>query len=74
MNPMLEQPEQHLTVEQIARSRNLSTDTIRRLFNNEPGVIVIAKPKTRKRIYRVLRIPESVERRVFARLTNSGSR
>ena len=69
---MLEQPEQHLTVEQIARNRNLSADTIRRLFNNEPGVIVIAKPKARKRTYRVLRIPESVERRVFARLTIHG--
>jgi transcriptional regulator GlxA family with amidase domain len=72
--PVLEQQEQHLTVEQIARNRNLSTDTIRRLFNNEPGVIVISKPKTRKRIYRVLRIPESVERRVFARLTNHTSK
>jgi hypothetical protein len=70
---MLEQPERHFTVEQIASLRNLSADTIRRLFSNEPGVIVISKPRARKRVYRVLRIPESVERRVFARLTNSGS-
>jgi transcriptional regulator GlxA family with amidase domain len=67
---MCEQAEQHFTVEQIARNRNLSTDTIRKLFLDEPGVIVIAKPKRFRRTYRVLRIPESVERRVFARLTN----
>jgi len=69
---MLEQPQQHFTVEQIARNRNLSADTIRKLFVDEPGVIVISKPKRFKRTYRVLRIPASVERRVFARLTNPG--
>jgi hypothetical protein len=68
---MLEQPEQHFTVEQIARNRNLSADTIRKLFVDEPGVIVITKPKRFRRTYRVLRIPASVERRVFARLTNA---
>jgi hypothetical protein len=67
---MFEEREQHFTVGQVAKNRNLSGDTIRRLFIDEPGVIVISKPKHRKRTYRVLRIPESVERRVFARLTN----
>lgn len=69
---MLEEFEQHLTVGQIAKIRNLSSNTVRRLFTHEPGVIVICKPKRRKRVYRVLRIPESVERRVFARFTNEG--
>lgn len=69
---MIDEAERHLTVAQIAKIRNLSSDTVRRLFTNEPGVIVIGKPKARKRVYRVLRIPESVERRVFARLTNNG--
>ena len=69
---MLERPERHLTIAEIAQVRNLSTSTVRRLFENEPGVIVVSKRKPRKRIYRVLRIPESVERRVFARLTNNG--
>ncbi len=68
---MIEEVERHLTVGQIAKIRNLSSDTVRRLFTNEPGVIVIGKSKVRKRVYRVLRIPESVERRVFARLTNN---
>lgn len=67
---MFEEPERHFTVEEIAKIRNLSADTIRRLFIDEPGVIVISKPRSRKRTYKVLRIPESVERNVFARLTN----
>jgi AraC-like DNA-binding protein len=71
---MLEEVERHLTVGQIAQLRNLSSNTVRRLFTHEPGVIVICKPKAYKRVYRVLRIPESVERRVFSRLTNNGSR
>ena len=68
---MFEKPEEHFTVNQVAQRRNLSTNTVRRLFANEPGVVVICRPKPKKRTYRVLRIPESVERRVFARLTNS---
>jgi len=71
---MFEEPELHFTVEQIAKKRNLSADTIRRLFIDEPGVIVISKPKRRKRTYRVLRIPASIEKRVFARLTNGSER
>jgi hypothetical protein len=68
---MSEQLERHFTVGQIAKLRNLSTDTVRRLFAEEPGVIVISNSRRRKRSYRVLRIPESVERRVFTRLTNA---
>lgn len=67
---MLEQVERHFTVGEIAQLRNLSSSTIRRLFKDEPGVIVISKTKPHKRSYCVLRIPESVERKVFARLTN----
>ncbi len=69
---MVEEMERHLTVGQIARIRNLSSNTVRRLFIHEPGVLVLSVTRPRKRVYRVLRIPESVERRVFARLTNNG--
>jgi AraC-like DNA-binding protein len=69
-NVMLDQTERHFTVGQVAQVRNLSSSTVRRLFENEPGVVVISKLKPNKRIYRVLRIPESIERRLFARLTN----
>jgi hypothetical protein len=67
-------PERFLTVQQVANRRSLSHDTIRRIFIDEPGVLVISQPNARKRIYRSLRIPESVERRVFARFTNGGAR
>lgn len=63
--------ERHFCVHQIAARHNLSHDTIRRLFLTEPGVIVISRTNPHKRIYRTLRIPESVEQRVFARLTNT---
>jgi hypothetical protein len=72
--PVREPSEYHFTVEEISRNRNLSTDLIRRLFIDEPGVIVISNPRRHKRVYRVLRIPESVERRVFARITNQDPR
>jgi AraC-like DNA-binding protein len=62
--------ERHFRVQDVARNRNLSSDTVRRLFIDEPGVIVIKTYKPRRRVYRSLRIPESVERRVFARMTN----
>jgi hypothetical protein len=50
-----------------------STDTIRRTFENEPGVIGIGKQLTiRKRRHITIRIPESVLRRVHHRLMIQG--
>ena len=53
--------EQLLTVAQVAEMR-VSTDTVRRLFAGEPGVIDFGRhePGEGKRRYRLLRIPESV--------------
>jgi hypothetical protein len=56
---------------------NLDDETIRRLFVNEPGVMVLdntraPKPKCRRqnpRIYRTLRIPGTVAIRVKLRMT-----
>jgi len=62
----------YLTVQQVSERRHLHPCTIRRLFINEPGVIVIIFQKPGKRSYRTLRIPETAERRVFARFTNGG--
>jgi len=64
--------EQHYSVKEVAAHLSISSDTVRRIFLSEPGVIVISNRKPRKRVYRSLRIPESVERRVFARFTNGG--
>jgi hypothetical protein len=65
--------EKMLTVEYIARQWNTSTDTIRRLFSCEPGVLRIGNPSRRvgrklKRSYFTLRIPLSVYLRVEDRL------
>jgi hypothetical protein len=65
-------PERFWTVGQIARRRNLSSDTVRRIFLEEPGVLVITRHRPHKRVYRSLRIPETVDNRVFARMTNKG--
>ena len=56
------------TVTEVAEKLHVKSDTIRRLFLNEPGVIVICFPRKGKRAYRTVRIPESVLNRVLNRL------
>jgi len=64
--------ERHYTVIEIAQLWSLSTDAVRKLFQDEAGVMVMGKTiSTRsKRRYRTLRIPESVLNRVHRRLSN----
>jgi hypothetical protein len=57
------------TIVDVAERLKVNQDTARRLFLNEPGVVVICFPRKGKRVYRTLRIPESVLRRVLTRLT-----
>jgi hypothetical protein len=57
------------TVAEIAEKLKINTDTVRRLFGNEPGVIVICSAAPRQRQYRTLRIPASVLLRVLTRFT-----
>jgi hypothetical protein len=52
------------TVAQVAERWGLSTDTIRRLFMDEPGVIPLGKPTRGKRKRVTLRIPKDVVERV----------
>lgn len=63
--------ERHYAPDELGKIWGLSADTVRRLFECEPGVLVIehAKAKTRRR-YRTFRIPESVALRVHRRMTN----
>jgi hypothetical protein len=57
--------EPHYTVAQVAEMWNLSEDAVRRLFRQEPGVLVFGDPNPRrKRRYTTLRIPQSVLERV----------
>ncbi len=61
--------EPYLTVSDVAERLKVNEDTVRRLFGDEPGVLVICFPRLGRRIYRTLRIPESVYRRVLTRLS-----
>ncbi len=61
--------ERHLKVNEIAQMWGCSRETIRRLFQDEPGVVRIGHEETRfRRRYTCLRIPESVMRSVHRRL------
>jgi hypothetical protein len=63
--------ERHYTVQEIAFAWSLSSDSVRGVFEHEPGVLVLQKSSTRgKRPYATLRIPESVMKRVHRRLCN----
>ena len=62
---------QHYTVKEIATMWKLSEDVVRRIFENEPGVLVLAEEKrnSHRRRYRTLRIPASVLERVYRRMS-----
>jgi hypothetical protein len=62
--------EQHYTPAHLGKIWGLSDDTIREIFQNEPGVLCRGDNGTRrKRKYITMRIPESVAMRVHARLS-----
>ena len=60
--------EPHLCVAEIADRWGLSPDAVRKLFEREPGVIVLGGSRAGKRRYTTLRIPLSVVERVHRRL------
>jgi hypothetical protein len=61
--------EEFRTVARVAEMLGVSTDTVRRLFSNEPGVIDLGQREMSrgKRRYRVLRIPSTVVARFLER-------
>jgi len=64
--------ERHYSVQELAVLWNLSERTVRRLFEDEPGVIEIGSTESRfTRAYVTRRIPESVAQRVHRRLRRS---
>jgi hypothetical protein len=69
MTPTIQIDDQFLTVLEVADRLKLHPDSVRRLFLHEPGVVVLATPKKGRRVYRTIRIPVSVYRRVLTRLT-----
>jgi len=60
-------PERHFSAQEVALLWSLDVSTVRRLFQDEPGVLKIGKSGRRdgERDYVTLRIPESVVRRVY---------
>jgi hypothetical protein len=62
--------ERHYTPQDLAEAWGVSTETVRQIFREEPGVLKIGKPGTRsKRGYFTLRIPQEVAERVHRRLS-----
>ena len=65
--------ERHYSPADLGELWSLSADTVRRMFENEPGVLVFENPvRSSSRRFRTLRIPESVAQRVYARFGNTG--
>jgi hypothetical protein len=63
--------ERHYSPAELGEMWGLSADSIRRVFENEPGVFVFENPaRSSDRRFRTLRIPESVALRVYTRLSN----
>jgi hypothetical protein len=72
MSPTHAALERHYAPDELGQIWKLSTDSVRRLFEHEPGVLIIEHLKSKaKRRYRTLRIPESVALRVHRRMTNA---
>lgn len=69
MSVQIEISEVYLTVADVAERLKVNEETVRRLFLNEPDVVVICFPRRGRRVYRTLRIPDRVFRRVMTRLT-----
>ncbi len=63
--------ERHYAPDELGQLWNLSADTVRRLFEREPGVLVIERAGKRARRYRTFRIPESVAQRVHRRMSQA---
>jgi hypothetical protein len=61
--------ERHYAPSEVAELWQLDVETIRRIFQDEPGVIVLKSPvKKGRRPYKTIRIPHSVLERVHKRL------
>jgi hypothetical protein len=61
--------EQHYAPAEVAGLWHLDVETIRRMFQDEPGVMVLQSPvKKGRRPYKTIRIPQSVLERVHKRL------
>jgi hypothetical protein len=62
--------ERHYTIAEIGGLWGLSKDSVRRIFQNETGVLVLGRKNVNgvERQYRTVRVPESVLERVHRKL------
>jgi hypothetical protein len=61
--------ERHYSPSEVAELWQFNVETIRQLFQDERGVVVLQAPvKKGKRTYKTIRIPHSVLERVHKRL------
>lgn len=62
--------ERHYSSQDLAKLWNVSAQTIRKMFRNEPGVLRLGSNGDRRTLgYVSLKIPHSVAARVHARLS-----
>lgn len=69
---MTEYLEEHFTIKELADKWHMSVPLLRAEFRLEPGVIRFGpdqKTRGRKRTYLSIRVPASVAKRVYRRLT-----
>lgn len=57
------------TVKELAFLWNMSPDSVRRLFEREPGTLIFTIQRTGRRTYRNIRIPGTVALRIQNRMT-----
>jgi hypothetical protein len=61
--------EKHYSINEVSKIWGLSEKTVRKIFEQEPGVVELDNGKSRrKRTYVTRRIPESVLKRVHRKL------
>jgi hypothetical protein len=63
--------ERHFTPAELAEAWKLDESTVRRIFQDEVGVLKISTQgvRSRKRAYTTIRVPESVAARVYQERT-----
>lgn len=59
--------ERHYTIAELAKMWNFSTEFVRQIVQDEPGVTEWVRQQPGKRRYRVLRVPKSVAERLYRR-------
>ncbi len=61
--------EQHFSVKELSELWGLSERTVRRLIEQEPGVIRIHQSARGKRSYRRVQVPASIAERIYRKIT-----